>query len=68
MNMGTLFAFIAVAAVLFLRITQLHADRPFKCPAAIFVMLLSIFGCAFLMCNLSPHMDSFWGVVLVGVR
>ena len=52
-SIGTLFAFVVVcAAVLYLRRTQPHLKRPFRCPLVPVVPILGILSCLFLMIGL----------------
>ncbi|MBY0232542.1 MAG: amino acid permease, partial [Gemmataceae bacterium] len=52
-NIGTLFAFVVVcAAVLIMRQTNPHAERPFKCPMVPLVPILGILSCLMLMMSL----------------
>jgi APA family basic amino acid/polyamine antiporter len=52
-NIGTLFAFVIVcAAVLIMRRTDPHAERPFRCPFVPVVPLLGIGACLLLMLSL----------------
>jgi APA family basic amino acid/polyamine antiporter len=52
-NIGTLFAFIAVAAgVMILRLSQPNRPRPFRCPAIWFVGPAAILSCLGLMLSL----------------
>jgi APA family basic amino acid/polyamine antiporter len=52
-NIGTLFAFVIVcSAVLIMRRTDPHADRPFRCPFVPAVPILGITACLILMFSL----------------
>lgn len=52
-NIGTLFAFVVVcAAVLIMRKTNPHAERPFRVPLSPFVPIAGILTCLLLMCSL----------------
>lgn len=52
-NIGSLFAFIIVAAsVLILRHTQPNLERPFLCPAPYIVVPLAIISCFYIMISL----------------
>jgi APA family basic amino acid/polyamine antiporter len=52
-NIGTLFAFAVVcAAVLVMRRTNPHADRPFRCPFVPLIPILGILSCLMLMLSL----------------
>ncbi|MCL1894449.1 MAG: amino acid permease [Holophagaceae bacterium] len=52
-NIGTLLAFVIVcAAVLIMRVTHPHAERPFRCPGSPFVPIMGILMCLLLMFSL----------------
>src|SRR4029077_18795083 len=52
-NIGTLFAFLVVcAAVLIMRRTHPHANRPFRAPLYPFVPIAGILSCLLLMFSL----------------
>jgi APA family basic amino acid/polyamine antiporter len=52
-NIGTMFAFVIVCtAVLIMRRTDPHAERPFRCPFVPVVPILGIAGCLLLMFSL----------------
>jgi APA family basic amino acid/polyamine antiporter len=52
-NIGTLFAFVLVAAgILILRRTEPLRPRPFRAPLVPWVPLAAIFSCGYLMCQL----------------
>jgi APA family basic amino acid/polyamine antiporter len=54
-NIGTLFAFVIVcAAVLIMRRTNPHVERPFRCPFVPVVPVLGILCCLLLMFSLPP--------------
>jgi len=49
-NIGTLLAFVIVcAAVLIMRVTHPHAERPFRCPLSPVIPILGIVTCLLLM-------------------
>lgn len=61
-NIGTLFAFVIVcAAVIVMRRTNPHAERPFRCPLVPFIPLLGITGCLVLMFSLP--VANWWRLV-----
>ncbi|MEI7811691.1 MAG: amino acid permease [Ignavibacteria bacterium] len=58
-NIGTLFAFVIVcAAVLIMRKTNPHAERPFKAPWVPFVPVMGILTCLLLMFSLPG--ENWW--------
>ncbi len=55
-NIGTLLAFVIVCtAVLIMRYTNPHANRPFRCPAVPVVPILGVLFCLVLMFSLPPE-------------
>jgi APA family basic amino acid/polyamine antiporter len=55
-NIGTLLAFVIVcAAVLIMRYTNPHAERPFRAPLFPFVPIMGILTCLILMFSLPPE-------------
>ncbi len=61
-NIGTLFAFAVVcAAVLIMRRTHPHAERPFRCPMVPLVPILGILCCVVLMLSLPE--ENWWRLV-----
>lgn len=65
-NIGTLLAFVIVcAAVLIMRRTHPHAERPFRCPLSPVVPILGVLTCLLLMFSLPA--ENWWrlGIWLV---
>jgi APA family basic amino acid/polyamine antiporter len=62
-NIGTLFAFTVVcAAVLIMRRTNPHAERPFRCPFVPLVPVLGILSCVTLMLSLPAA--NWWRLIV----
>jgi APA family basic amino acid/polyamine antiporter len=62
-NMGTLLAFLIVcAAVLIMRRTHPHAERPFRVPFVPLIPILGILSCLLLMFSLPS--ENWWRLLI----
>jgi APA family basic amino acid/polyamine antiporter len=62
-NIGTLFAFVVVcAAVLIMRVTHPHAERPFRAPLGALTPILGILFCLTLMFSLAS--ENWWRLII----
>ncbi len=62
-NIGTLLAFVIVcAAVLIMRRTHPHAERPFRAPFVPFVPIMGILSCLLLMFSLP--VENWWRLII----